>query len=126
MSSLLYAQFPMCTGMNLKWFCMHKILCTKTYDLWKPEAYAEASQRFNMECFAKIVKNYNYISKAVCLRSLKGFWIYHLSVSTLSNCRVSFPYVLYEIYSEPWHHRALSVIIYLDKFRHIHILFRCI
>ena len=27
----------------------------------------KASQRFNMECFAKIVENYNYILKAVCL-----------------------------------------------------------
>ena len=37
--------------------------------------YSEPSQRFKMECFAKIVKSYNHISKAVCLRFLTGSWI---------------------------------------------------
>ena len=33
----------------------------------------EPSQR--MECFAKVVRSYNYSSKALYLRSLTGFWI---------------------------------------------------
>ena len=36
MSALLQARFPMSTDVHLKRFCMHKILCTKNYNLWRP------------------------------------------------------------------------------------------
>ena len=39
----------------------------------KPSTYLEPSQRFKMEFFAKIFKNYNYFSKALHLRSLTEF-----------------------------------------------------
>ena len=47
----------------------------------KPDTYAEPSQRFKMEFFAKKCKNCNYFSKALHLRSLTEFWIRNLSVS---------------------------------------------
>ena len=36
----------------------------------KPDTYPEPSQRFKVECFVTVVKNCNYFSKALCLRSL--------------------------------------------------------
>ena len=39
----------------------------------KRDTYLEPSERFKMELFAKIFKNYNYFSKALYLRSLTGF-----------------------------------------------------
>ena len=47
----------------------------KTLTHLKPNTYIEPSQWFEMEFFAKIVKNYNHFSKALHLRSLTGFWI---------------------------------------------------
>ena len=44
-------------------------------DIFKTRHIFRKSQRFEMEFFAKIVKNYNYISKAVHLRFLTVFWI---------------------------------------------------
>ena len=44
--------------------------------MFKTHTYSESSQRFKTECFAKIVKLYNYFSKALYLRSLTGFWIW--------------------------------------------------
>ena len=32
----------------------------KTMVYLKPDTYSESSQRFKMDCFAKIVKGYNY------------------------------------------------------------------
>ena len=61
--------------------------------IWNPETYSEPSQKFKMECFAKIV-SYNYFSKTIYLRFLTGFWI-HLWISLnkyLSNCRVTLGY----------------------------------
>ena len=52
---------------------IYKYSLIRTY--LKPDTYSEPSQRFEMECFAKIVKNYNYFSKALHLRSLTEFWI---------------------------------------------------
>ena len=40
---------------------------------FKSDRYSEPSQRLKMECFAKIVKSYNYCSKALYLQSLAGF-----------------------------------------------------
>ena len=45
----------------------------KTLIYLKPDTNSEPSQRFNMEFFAKIVKNHNYFSKALHLRCLSGF-----------------------------------------------------
>ena len=42
-------------------------------DILKPDTYSEPSQGFKTDFFAKIVKNYNYISKAIHLRSLARF-----------------------------------------------------
>ena len=36
-STLLPAQFSLCTDMHLKQFCTHKILCMKNYNLWRPD-----------------------------------------------------------------------------------------
>ena len=44
-------------------------------DIFKTRHIFRKSQRFEMEFFAKIVKNYNYISKALHLRFLTVFWI---------------------------------------------------
>ena len=44
-------------------------------DIFKIRHIFRKSQRFEMEFFAKIVKNYNYISKALHLRFLAVFWI---------------------------------------------------
>ena len=78
-----------------------------------------------MKFFAKIVKNYNYFSKALYLRSLTGFWIRISLNKYLLTCRMTSLYVLYDdTYLEVC---LLSQgIKYLDchKFRHINVLFR--
>ena len=56
-----------------------QIFRTLTY--LNPNTYGEPSERFKMESFAKIVKNYNYFSKMLHLRSLTEFGIHNLSVS---------------------------------------------
>ena len=54
-----------------------------------------------METFAKIVKNYNYLSKAFRLRSWTGFWM-SLSLNKYSlTCKVASRYVLHDTYSKP-------------------------
>ena len=45
----------------------------------KPNTYAESSQRFKMEYFAK---TYIYFFKALLLRYLTEFWIRNLSINT--------------------------------------------
>ena len=57
-----------------------RIFRTLTY--LKPDSCAELSQRFTMEFFAEIVKNYNYFSEAFHLRSLTRFCLSNLSIST--------------------------------------------
>ena len=81
------------------------VIFTKIYEYSnsgiKTDTYAEPSQRFRMTFSAKIVKNYNYFSKVLHLRSLTGFWI-RLSLNKYSlTCRVTSPYILYDTYSEP-------------------------
>ena len=49
-----------------------------------------------MEIFAKIVKNYNYFSKALHLRSLTKFWIRR----SLNKYSLTLRYVLYDKYSQ--------------------------
>ena len=52
---------------------------------------------FKMEFFAKIIKNYNYFSKGLHLRSLTVFWI-HQSFNKDSKSDLA---LLYDKYSEP-------------------------
>ena len=77
----------------------HGILRTLTY--LKPHTYPENSQRFKMKCFTKIVKSCVYFSRAICLKSLKRFWIHQSLNKYSSTCRVTSRNVLYEAYSEP-------------------------
>ena len=49
--------------------------------------------------FSKIIKNYNYFSKVLYLRSLTEFWIFPLNMYSLIS-RVTSSYVLYDTYSE--------------------------
>ena len=35
MCAVSCAQFPISTGMHLKQFCLHRILCTKNYNFWR-------------------------------------------------------------------------------------------
>ena len=73
----------------------------KTLTCLKPETYSELSKKFKMEFFAKIVKNDNYFSKALHLRSLNGFWIcLSLNKYSLTSRETSWN-VLYDICSEP-------------------------
>ena len=81
---------------------IHKLTCLK------PDTYLEPSQRFKMEFFAKIVKNYNYFSKMLHLRSLTRFWIC-LSVHRYSlTFRVTSRYIFWYIF------RTLSIIVNSD------------
>ena len=79
-----------------------RIFRTRTY--WKRDAYSEPFQKFRMEFFAKIIKNDNYISKALYLSSLTGFWTrldkYYLNKYSLT-CTVTSSYILLDIYSKP-------------------------
>ena len=75
-----------------------------------PDTYLAPCQTFKIELFCKNVKNYNYFSKVLHLRSLSGFRI-RLSLNKHSlTCRATSRYVLYNLYSEP---------CYYCKFRHI-------
>ena len=68
----------------------------------KPDTHSGSSQRFKTEFFGKIIKNYNYFSKTLHLRSLIGFWI-RLSLNKYSlTSRVTSHYVLHDTYSEPF------------------------
>ena len=80
----------------------------------KPDTYSEPSQRFKIEFFAKIVKNYNFFSKAHHLRSLDQALntSQYISILTL-RC------ILYDTYSQP-----MSIFTNSNIFRLIHILFR--
>ena len=66
----------------------------------KPDLYSQPSQKFKMECFAKIVKSYNYFSKELYL-ILKHFSICPSLNKYLLTCRVTSRYVLYDTYLEP-------------------------
>ena len=81
------------------------IFTTLTY--LKLDTYSESSQRPKVECFAKIVKNYNYFSKVLCLRSLTEFWRicssldkYWLTCKLINSYTLH--YILDETYSELW------------------------
>ena len=67
----------------------------------KSNTYLEPSQRFTIEFFEKIVKNYNYFFKVLHLRSLTWFWIGLFLNKYLLTWRVTSCYVLYNAYSEP-------------------------
>ena len=81
------------------------------------DRYSEPSQWFRMARFAKVVKSYNYISKALYLRSLTEFWIWPSLKKYSLTWRVTLHYVLYETYSEPC--LFLYIQIYSGIFWHI-------
>ena len=72
-----------------------------------------------MKVFKKIIKNYNFFSKALHLRSLTTFWIcLSLNKNSLT-CRVSSRnFLVWEILG------TLSIIVNSEIFRHIHVPFR--
>ena len=45
----------------------------RTLTYLKLDTYSEPSQRFKIECFAKIILSYNYFSKVLYLKPLTGF-----------------------------------------------------
>ena len=70
-----------------------------------------------MECFAKIVKNYNYFSKALYLRSLTGWCLIRPSFNKyLLFYRKTSHYVLYETNAELW---QIQNPVFCSKFSHI-------
>ena len=88
----------------------------KTLTYLKPDTYSDLSQRFKIKFFVEIVKNYNYFSKALHLRSFTGFWI-SLSLNKYSlTWRVTSSYVLSDTHSDTF--------INSDIFRYICVLFR--
>ena len=64
----------------------------RTLKYLKLDTCSEPYQRFKMECFAKIIKSYDYFSKALYLRSLLRFRIcrslnkYSLTSRVTSHC----------------------------------------
>ena len=48
----------------------------------KANKYSEPSERFKIECFAKIVKSYNYFPKHSILDLWQGSEYTHLSITT--------------------------------------------
>ena len=70
-------------------------------DIFKTrKIFTEPSQRFKMEFFSKMVKNYNYFSKMLCLKSLTRFWIC-LSINRYSlTCRGISSYLFFDKYLE--------------------------
>ena len=80
---------------------LRKFTNIQNSDMFKTRNIFRTSKKFKMESFAKIVKNYNYFSKALHLRSLNGFWIcLSLNKYSLTSRETSW-YVLYDICSEP-------------------------
>ena len=67
-----------------------------------------------MEFFAKIVKNYNYFSKVLHLRSLTEFLIRNV-INFQSNLALCVVWYLF---------RTLSIIENSDILKHIHVLFK--
>ena len=59
-------------------------------------------QRFNVEYFAKTVKNYNCFSKVLYLRSLAGFLICSFLNKHSSTCSLTLHCALYERYLKPF------------------------
>ena len=90
---------------------IHKNLPTfRTLTYLKPDTYAEPSQRFKMEFFSKIVKNYNYFSKVLHLRSLIELWKHNLCIST--HYLLERPCTMYCMIH-------IQNLVYYWKFRHI-------
>ena len=84
------------------------VIFTKTYEYprtltyLKPYTIQNPLKDLRFEFFAKIVRNYNYYSKALYLRSLTGFWIRLFLNKYPLTCRVTWRYVYHDTYSEPW------------------------
>ena len=86
----------------------------RTLAYLKPDTHSELSQRFTMEFFAKIVKNYNYFSIVLHITSLTRFWIRQLLNKYLLTWRVNSHYVMINI-QKP---------VYCRKFRYIQVYLR--
>ena len=69
-------------------------------DIFKTQ-HTFITQGFNMKWFAKIVKSYNYFSRALYFASLTGFRIHPSLYKYSLTSRVTSSYALYKIYSEP-------------------------
>ena len=89
----------------------------RTLTYLKPHTYVEPSQRCKIECFAKIVKSYNYFFKTLYLRSLRRFWILPFRNKYSSASGVTSHNVLYETYSELCHIQNLHICRTWDIFR---------
>ena len=75
---------------------------SRTLTYLKPYTIQNPLKDLRFEFFAKIVRNYNYYSKALYLRSLTGFWIRLFLNKYPLTCRVTWRYVYHDTYSEPW------------------------
>ena len=96
----------------------------RTLTYFKPDIYSEPSQRFKMECFAKIVTRYNYFSKVFYFRSLTGFGIrsslnkYYLTVEWTRAM-----YCIRHI-QNPDIFRIRCIFVISGIFRHFRVIFR--
>ena len=78
------------------------LLIFRTLTYLKPNSFSEPSQRFKIDVFAKIVKNYHHLPKVLQFKSLTGLWIHQSLSKYSSTCRVTLRYVFYDTYSEAW------------------------
>ena len=69
-SALLWAQFPAYADVHLKRFCLHEILCTENYNLWRPglsvltkTKIAENYTITTVECIHENIKNMSSIKQ---------------------------------------------------------------
>ena len=93
------------------------IIFTKIY---KYSELCNISNPTHLEFFARIVKNYNFFSKVLHLRSLAKFCI-RLNKYSLT-CRVTLRHgTLFIVW---YKFRNLSIIVNSDIYRYIHVLFR--
>ena len=94
----------------------------------KPNRYPEPSERFRMECFVKVVKNYSYFSKELYLRTLAGFWIrssFNEYIFLWLTCGERPRAMYYKKRTQnPAGIRNHFIIVNLDIIRHIQVLFR--
>ena len=79
------------------WHILENLRIFRTLTYLKLDTYSEPSQMFKVAFFAKIIKNYNYFSKGLYLRSLTVFRI-RLSFNKDSENDLA---LLYDKYSEP-------------------------
>ena len=78
---------------------------------------SELSQKFNVQCFVKTVKNYKYFSTVLYLRSLTGFWICPSLYKYSLTCKVILHCVSYETYPELCHIQNSDIFKARNMFR---------